>query len=99
PTRCESRCARATAMTTESASSVVAAPAQRAVSMARRGDGRILPLVTVLTIIGVFWYLGAIGLNAPQVRDQLNRTGQPWTTADLIEGTWSRGGGGVPGAG
>ncbi len=48
-----------------------------------------LPLAVVLLIIGVLWYLGAILLNAPQVRDQLNRTGQPWTAADLVEGTWS----------
>jgi NitT/TauT family transport system permease protein len=48
-----------------------------------------LPLVTVLLIIGVLWYLGAILLNAPQVRDQLNRAGQPWTAADLVRGTWS----------
>ena len=50
---------------------------------------RGLPLITVLALIGVLWYLGAIGLNAQRVRDQLNRTGQPWTTTDLIEGTWS----------
>jgi NitT/TauT family transport system permease protein len=46
-------------------------------------------LVTVLLIIGVLWYLAAIGLNAPQVRDRLDRAGQPWTTADLVEGAWS----------
>jgi NitT/TauT family transport system permease protein len=78
-------------MTTESAPPAVAAPAKtpRASAIAHRGEGRVLPLVTVLAIIGVLWYLGAIGLNAPQVRDQLNRTGQPWTTTDLIRGTWS----------
>jgi NitT/TauT family transport system permease protein len=48
-----------------------------------------LPLAAVLVIIGGLWYLGAIWLNAPQVRDQLDRAGQPWTTADLIAGTWS----------
>jgi NitT/TauT family transport system permease protein len=51
--------------------------------------GRTLPLVTVLLIIGALWYLGAIWLNAPQVRDQLNRAGEPWTAANLVEGTWS----------
>ena len=50
---------------------------------------RVLPLVTVLLIIGVLWYLAAILLNAPQVRDRLDRAGQPWTTADLVEGAWS----------
>jgi len=50
---------------------------------------RGLPLVVVLLIIGALWYVGAIGLNAQRVRDQLDRSGQPWTTADLIAGTWS----------
>jgi NitT/TauT family transport system permease protein len=43
----------------------------------------------VLLVIGVLWYLGAVLLNAPQVRDQLDRAGQPWTTADLVRSTWS----------
>src|SRR5882724_11923310 len=50
---------------------------------------RGLPLVVVLLIIGVLWYVAAIGLNAQRVRDQLDRSGQPWTTADLIAGAWS----------
>jgi len=52
-------------------------------------QNRILPLATVLLIIAALWYVGAIGLNAQRVRDQLNQTGQPWTTADFIAGTWS----------
>jgi NitT/TauT family transport system permease protein len=50
---------------------------------------RGLPLVVVLLIIGALWYVAAIGLNAQRVRDQLDRGGQPWTTADLIAGAWS----------
>ena len=50
---------------------------------------RGLPLLVVLLIIGLLWYVGAIGLNAPQVRDQLDRAGQPWTAADLVKGAWS----------
>src|SRR5262245_38967473 len=50
---------------------------------------RGLPLVVVLLIIGTLWYVAAIGLNAQRVRDQLDRSGQPWTTADLISGAWS----------
>jgi NitT/TauT family transport system permease protein len=50
---------------------------------------RGLPLMVVLLIIGALWYVGAIGLNAQRVRDQLDRSGQPWTTADLISGAWS----------
>ncbi len=51
--------------------------------------GRALPLATVLLFVGVLWYLGAIFLNAPRVREQLDRGPQAWTTADLIAGTWS----------
>jgi NitT/TauT family transport system permease protein len=57
--------------------------------MTARWTNAALPLTTVLLIIGMIWYFGAIGLNAPQVRDQLNRAGQLWTTADLVKGTWS----------
>ncbi len=56
------------------------------------GDGfaaSLFPLAAVLLIVGALWYLAAIGLNAPQVRDRLDRAGQPWTTADLVEGAWS----------
>ena len=52
-------------------------------------DSRIAPIATVLLLIFAFWYVAAIGLNAPQVRDQLNRSGQPWGTGDLIAATWS----------
>jgi len=71
-------------MTTEVASSVAGAKLRDVLIFARA-----LPLATVLLIIGALWYLGAIGLNASQVRDQLNRSGQAWTTADFIKGTWS----------
>jgi NitT/TauT family transport system permease protein len=53
------------------------------------GAAAALPLLVVLATIAALWYLAAIGLNASQVRDQLNRAGEPWTTADLIKGTWS----------
>jgi NitT/TauT family transport system permease protein len=50
---------------------------------------RVLPLATVLAIIGVLWYVAAVGLNAQRVRDQLDLSGQPRTTADLVSGAWS----------
>ena len=50
---------------------------------------RGLPLLVVLLIIGALWYVAAIGLNAQRVQDQLDRSGQPWTAADLIAGAWS----------
>jgi NitT/TauT family transport system permease protein len=78
-------------MTNDAGTSVVVADLKAAPADLRQrlASGRALPLATILLIIGALWYLGAIGLNAPQVRDQLNRTGQPWTTADLIKSTWS----------
>ncbi len=78
-------------MTTDAGSSVVKTALQSAPPdvLHRVAVGRAIPLVTVLLIIAVLWYLGAIWLNTPQVRDQLNRSGQPWTASDLISGTWS----------
>jgi NitT/TauT family transport system permease protein len=55
----------------------------------RLAEGRALPVATVVLIILVLWYAAAIGLNAPQVRDRLNRSGQNWTTRDLVAATWS----------
>lgn len=55
----------------------------------RVAEGRALPIATVVLIILVLWYAAAVGLNAPQVRDRLNRSGQPWTTEDLVAATWS----------
>jgi NitT/TauT family transport system permease protein len=67
----------------------LALPRAGAPLLRRLGQGHVLPLASVLLIIGVIWYIAAIGLNAPRVREALDRTGQPWTTAQLIEGTWS----------
>ena len=58
-------------------------------ALRRLAEGRVLPVATVLLIIVVLWYGAAVLLNAPQVQDRLNRAGQPWTTADLVLGTWS----------
>src|SRR5262245_29937568 len=84
-TRSAWRSARGTAMTTDALVSDRAAPIAASAEL----RGRVLPLATVLLIIAALWYAAAVGLNAQRVRDQLNQTGQPWTTADLITGTWS----------
>jgi NitT/TauT family transport system permease protein len=52
-------------------------------------DGQTLPVLTVVAVILVFWYLAAIWLNAPQVIDRLNGVGPGWTTRDLVADTWS----------
>ena len=46
-------------------------------------------MATLLVGLLIVWYAAAIGLNAPQIRDRLNRSGQPWTVSDLVAGTWS----------
>ena len=55
----------------------------------RLAGGHGLPIASVVLFIVVAWYAAAVGLNAPQVRDRLDRSGQPWTTTDLVAGTWS----------
>src|SRR5262245_48297253 len=55
----------------------------------RLGGGHLLPVATVVGIILVLWYAAAVGLNAAQVRDRLERTHQPYTTADFVRATWS----------
>jgi len=72
-------------MTTDAIVTAKAAPTDASTEL-RNG---IVPLATVLLIIAILWYAAAVGLNAQRVRDQLNLTGQPWTTTDFIAGTWS----------
>jgi NitT/TauT family transport system permease protein len=55
----------------------------------RLAKGRTLPIATVVLIILLLWYAAAVALNAPQIRDRLNRSGQPWTARDLIIATWT----------
>jgi NitT/TauT family transport system permease protein len=55
----------------------------------RLAEGRTLPIATVVLIILLLWYAAAVALNAPQMRDRLNRSGHPWTARDLIVATWT----------
>ena len=55
----------------------------------RLADGHVLPVLTVVAVILVVWYLAAIWLNAPQIIDRLNGVGPDWTTRDLVAGAWS----------
>jgi len=59
-------------MTTDTATMVAGAGLRPAPTLTRA-----LPLTTVLVIITALWYLVAIGLNAPQVREQLDRAVRP----------------------
>jgi NitT/TauT family transport system permease protein len=51
--------------------------------------GHGLPVATVVVLILVLWYLGAIALNARRVLDQWKMSGGSGTTSDLVAATWS----------
>jgi NitT/TauT family transport system permease protein len=46
-----------------------------------------VPILVVVAILFVLWYLAAILMNAPLVRDQFERAETQYSTADLIAGT------------
>jgi NitT/TauT family transport system permease protein len=46
-----------------------------------------VPILVVVAILLVLWYLAAILMNAPLVRDQFERAETQYSTADLIAGT------------
>ncbi|SLN57432.1 ABC transporter permease [Oceanibacterium hippocampi] len=56
---------------------------------ARLRDGRTLPILTVLGCLLIAWYVGAIFMNADIVRDTFKRQGKTYTTAELVDATWS----------
>ena len=51
--------------------------------------GHGMPVATVVVLILVLRYLGAIALNAPRVLDQWKMSGGSGTTSDLVAATWS----------
>jgi NitT/TauT family transport system permease protein len=67
----------------------MAIEAARARQRRSLADGHTVPVLTVVGVILVVWYLAAIWLNAPQIIDRLNGVGPDWTTGDLVRGTWS----------
>ncbi len=58
-------------------------------SVLRKLLQRIWPVLAVLCAVVVLWYGGAVGLNAPQVIERIERDKIQFTTSQLIEGTWS----------
>jgi NitT/TauT family transport system permease protein len=50
---------------------------------------KALPLATVLAALVVVWYLAALVMNIPAIRDGFEREEQAYTTLDLVEGAWS----------
>jgi len=59
-------------------------PAWRPAFVAER-----IPVVVVVAILIVLWYLAAILMNAPQVRDAFERNEVKYTLSDVITGTLS----------
>jgi NitT/TauT family transport system permease protein len=52
-------------------------------------DSKVLPVASILSGLILIWYVASIWLNADLARMRLEQTGQPWTTADFIDATWS----------
>jgi NitT/TauT family transport system permease protein len=49
-------------------------------------EGAVLPLIAIIGVLLIVWYLGAIFLNAPQAREQL---AEGAGARDLVAATWS----------
>lgn len=52
--------------------------------------GTLLPVLTVVTALFSFWYIGAIALNTPWAQDKAKRAGIELSTTELIADTWSQ---------
>jgi len=61
-----------------------------ALALGRRlAAGRALPLALVLLFLLGLWYAGAVWLNAPRVREQLESGEATWSARDLVRAAWS----------
>jgi NitT/TauT family transport system permease protein len=58
--------------------------------MTDRFSDRLLPVLTILVIIIVAWYVGAVALNAPFQRDLNSRGGVEQTTSEFLAATLSQ---------
>ena len=64
----------------------------RRAPLARAESGladRVLPVLAVLTGLGVVWYLAAIWLNAPQVIERVFADRPDWHWRELVDATWN----------
>ncbi len=68
----------------------LAAPGSRPGWLSRLFAGRGGPIAVVVLAILTLWYAGAVYLNAPGMIDAFEREKRAWSTAELIEGTWSQ---------
>ncbi|MEH6546386.1 MAG: ABC transporter permease [Sneathiella sp.] len=52
-------------------------------------NGQVLPVVTVILTILVFWYAGAVYMNSDRLIDGYDRAKTDWTFSQLVEDSWS----------
>src|SRR5579872_6679250 len=50
---------------------------------------RFAPVVTIVLVLIVVWYVAAVLMNLSLVRDGFEREEAPYTVSDLLEGTMS----------
>lgn len=51
--------------------------------------GSIGPVTVLVTLLMVFWYLGAIFLNSPMLIDRYKKNNPDWTFIELTQDSWS----------
>ena len=50
---------------------------------------RYVPVALVVAVLLLFWYAGAVWLNAPQVIERLAGAGSVWGWRELVQGAWA----------
>jgi NitT/TauT family transport system permease protein len=50
----------------------------------RLGGGRTLPIMAVLAVLAVVWYLACLSFNAPAAAERLDRAGVEWAVRDFV---------------
>ncbi len=68
---------------------VLSRPVARPGVFARLKGGNALPILTVLAAVVLIWYVAAVWLNAPMIRDQAGRDGVTLTPSEFVDRTWS----------
>jgi NitT/TauT family transport system permease protein len=53
------------------------------------GNGSTLPILSILAVIVVIWYAGAVVLNAPVLHSAYEREGRTVSFSELVAGAWS----------
>ena len=55
-----------------------------------KGGNRFLPILSIVTLIVLFWYGFSVVLNAPWAHDQAKRQSSTLTLPELVNKTWSQ---------